>query len=75
MSMPRWSGEQLFTPKQLKQARALWQHDRSHFHERAVKEVVLKAMPRIDQLTGQRNDASYFAYVLEYLIGQENDHA
>lgn len=31
-----------------------------------IEQVVLKALPRIDKLTGRENNAMYFAYVLQY---------
>lgn len=37
-------------------------------HEQLLREIVEPAMPRIDAATGQANDASYMAYVLEFIV-------
>lgn len=36
------------------------------------KELVEADMHKIDQRTGQQNDASYMAYLLEHIVGSHN---
>lgn len=55
----------LFTDAQLRAAALIWKQDGDHFHQRALGEIVLPAMDNINKVTGQTNDAHYFAYVLE----------
>lgn len=62
----------IFTDQELEAARKLYQqvsdagtHD---FAARCAKEIIEPILPRINEKTGQENDAKYFAYMLEYLM-------
>lgn len=61
----------LFTEAEIKRAAALFdKHQQSGLKlvDALQTEVVEPALPRIDTATGQRNDARYLAYVLEYAM-------
>jgi hypothetical protein len=62
----------LFTEQELAKAAALWAKTRMSplFHSRVRDEVVIPAMPRINKVTGQENDADYMAYMLEAVFTQ-----
>lgn len=60
----------LFTDVQIDRALVIWRTDREHFHARVLSEVVEPAMAQINANTGQENDASYMAYMLEYVFSQ-----
>lgn len=55
----------LFTEAEIEAARTLYlQLPTEQFNRRVVEEVVQAAMPRIDRVTGQQNDARYMGYAL-----------
>ena len=61
----------LFTPEEIARARALHaEASPGTFARRCAEEVVGPALPRIDRLTGQGNDALYLAYALEFALGE-----
>lgn len=64
---------ELFTEEELKAALKLYRkYQHGEFHERIVKEIVEPALPRINQVTGQENDARYWGYALEYALTQRD---
>jgi hypothetical protein len=61
---------ELFNELEIARATRIWNTDRAHFHARCRDEVVVPAMPRINKVTGQENDADYMAYMLEAVFTQ-----
>lgn len=56
----------LFTEAEIDRARTLYLRCApGTFNRIVVEEVVKAAMPRIDRVTGQENDARYMGYALE----------
>lgn len=62
--------KQLFTADELKRALDIFAASKpGTFCDNVVREVVTpEVMARIDALTGQKNDARYMGYALEYAI-------
>lgn len=62
---------ELFTDAEIERARKVYlTSPPGTFAKRVVEEVVKAAMPRIDRITGQENDATYFGYALELAFMQ-----
>lgn len=59
----------LFTEQEVRAALKIWRTDRRRFHDRVSVEIVQPALDRINEATGQENDASFFAYALEFILG------
>lgn len=59
---------EIFTVEEIKKALAIWSTDRTNFHRRALAEIVEPAMDRINETTGQENDARYLAYALQFVV-------
>ena len=58
------------TEAEISQAVRMWTEDPRTFHKRVLTEILEPNMARINKALGQENDASYLAYMLEYVIGQ-----
>lgn len=65
-----WTIGELFTGAEIDKAVQLYkqQSSQSKFIDEVVQAIVKPALPRINRLTGQENDARYLAYALEYAI-------
>ena len=64
---------ELFTAAQIELAAKLineHQHGEVRLNDVLVEKVVREALPEINRVTGQENNEKYFAYLLEYGIGQ-----
>ena len=58
---------ELFTDAEIERAKALYLRCApGTFARTAAEEVVTSAIPRINRVTGQENDAKYWAYQLEF---------
>lgn len=62
----------LLTQSECDKAEEIYRTDRAHFHTRCLNEVVLPAMPRINETTEQENDPGYLTYALEYALSRAN---
>jgi hypothetical protein len=56
------------TSSQIRAAIRIWVHDRYHFHERVLDEVITPAMPDINRKLKQENDPRYIAYMIEFVF-------
>lgn len=62
---------ELFTPAELNHAIKLFcTYKSGALHQHLLREVIEPALPRINQVTGQENDARYWAYALEHALCQ-----
>lgn len=59
---------ELFTVQELVQAQHIYDTDRPNFHRRVTDAIVTPALPRINEKTGQENDAGYLTYALEHVF-------
>jgi hypothetical protein len=65
---------ELFTAAELKAATKLYGECKpGEFNKRVVKQIVEPALPRINKVTGQENDARYWGYALEFALTQQRD--
>ena len=63
---------ELFTPAELRAATKLYCECKpGEFNKRVVEQIVEPALPRINKVTGQENDARYWGYALEYALTQQ----
>lgn len=63
----------ILTHDELVKAVALYNTcDAPEFNRRLATEIIAPAMPRINQSTGQENDARYLAYAIEYAFNQRS---
>ena len=63
---------QLFTASELDAAAKLYDECRpGEFNKRVVAQIVEPALPRINEVTGQENDARYWGYALEYALSRQ----
>lgn len=58
------------TEEEIQKAVNLYQTDRDNFHRRCLAEVIEPNMDRINAALGQDNNASYLAYVVEFVVGR-----
>jgi hypothetical protein len=58
------------TEDEIIKAQQLYKTDRANFHERCREEIIKPNMDRIDKALGQKNDAGYLAYAVEYVMSQ-----
>lgn len=62
---------ELFTAEELDRAKALYvAADPGTFARRCAEEIVAPILARINEKTGQENDARYLAYAIEYAMDQ-----
>lgn len=65
---------ELFTATELKAATKLYGKCKpGEFNTRVVEQIVKPALPRINKVTGQANDARYWGYALEFALMQQRD--
>jgi hypothetical protein len=65
---------ELFTEAELKAATKLYGKCKpGEFNKRVVEQIVKPALPRINKVTGQENDAQYWGYALEFALMQQRD--
>lgn len=71
--MKKLTINQLFVDAELAKAREILLETASSKQriDRLVNEVVAPRMSHINTVTGQENDARYFAYLLEYLLSNQ----
>lgn len=69
---PIVSLDQIFTANELHTALMLYVKCESAiaFHKLCTEQIIRPALARINRITGQENDANYWAYVMEYAIRQ-----
>lgn len=59
----------LFTEAEIEAASELYDRcSPGTFNKAVVEQIVTPALPRINQVTGQENDARYWGYALEHAI-------
>lgn len=61
----------IFTPLDIAKGIKIVREKPHNLHQRLRDEVVAAVMPRINDVTGQENDADYVAYLLEYALTGE----
>lgn len=60
---------EIFTADELKRAEKLYKECNGIvFNKRCTAEIVAPVLARINQVTGQENDANYWAYGIEYAL-------
>ena len=66
---PTISLAELFTEAELQAAVELYENSSpGTFNKAVVEKIVEPALPRINKVTGQENDARYWGYALEHAI-------
>jgi hypothetical protein len=65
---------EVFTEAELKAATKLFGECKpGEFNKRVIEQIVEPALPRINEVTGQANDARYWGYALEFALTQQRD--
>lgn len=64
---------ELFNDEDIAKARAIYREAKPGQFKRMVLPLVEAKLAHINQVTGQENDAGYWAYALEYALGLNPD--